>query len=40
MLNLETFTYTFDSVKRKARNRWGEILVSAGVDAKALKDSH
>ena len=40
MLNLEMNNPTFDNVKKQARHHWVEILVSAGVDAKALKNFH
>jgi len=40
MLNLEVNTHTFDGVKRQARNRWNELLVAAGIDARALRNNH
>jgi len=40
MLNLEVNTNTFDGVKRQARNRWNELLVAAGIDARALRNNH
>jgi hypothetical protein len=40
MLNLEMNNPTFDNVKKQARHQWNELLVTAGIDAKALRNVH
>jgi len=31
---------TFDNVKKQARHHWVELLIAAGIDAKALRNVH
>ena len=40
MLNLEMNNPTFDNVKKQARHHWVELLIAAGIDAKALRNVH
>jgi len=40
MLNLEMNNPTFDNVKKQARHHWAELLIAAGIDAKALRNVH
>lgn len=40
MLNLETNNPIFESVKKQARHQWNDLLVAAGIDAKALVNVH